>query len=371
MKTSDVIVIGGGVVGTSVAYFLAREGVSVTLFERDGLAAHASGAAAGMLAPICESGGDGALFEAGLSSLKSFPGLVAELREQSGIDPQYVQSGILRVAESPVVAAELRAQAMEIPGHDLEWLDSDAAREREPQLAPGVHGGLWSPNEAHVYSPLLTQAYAQSAARLGARILTGDPVVGLIRDGDQVLGVKTAAGEWGAAQVVFAAGVWTRYCAEWLGERLAMDPVRGQILALEQPRPPLRTIVWSGHTYLVPKLNGTVVVGATEERVGFDRRNTAAGVAGLIAAATGVVPTLAACTFRQAWSGLRPDTPDHLPVIGPVPGLPGVLLAAGHYRNGVLLSPITGQAITDWVVRRDLSPLIHPFLPDRLLRPLR
>ncbi|MGV3724174.1 MAG: NAD(P)/FAD-dependent oxidoreductase, partial [Actinomycetota bacterium] len=215
------------------------------------------------------------------------------------------------------------------------------------------------------------RAYAQAAARLGARIRTGDPVVGLIRDGDHVLGVKTATGVWGSGHVVFAAGVWTRYCAEWLGERLEVEPVRGQILALDQPRPPLRTIVWRGHTYLVPKLNGSVVVGATEERVGFDRRNTAAGVAELIAAASEVVPALADSTFRQAWSGLRPDTPDHLPAIGPAPGVAGVVVAGGHYRNGVLLSPITGQAVADWIVRRGLNPLIRPFLPERLLRPIR
>lgn len=371
MKTSDVIVIGGGVVGASVAYFLAREGLSVTLFERDDLAAHASGAAAGMLAPICESGGGGALFEAGLRSLELFPALAAELRELSGVDPQYVQSGVLRVAETPEVAESLRTQASALAGNGVEWLGAAAARAREPHLADGILGALWSPREAHVYSPQLARAYAQAAARLGAQIRTGDPVLGLIRDGDLVLGVKTATGEWGSGHVVLAAGVWTRYCAEWLGERLEVEPVRGQILALDQPRPPLRTIVWSGHTYLVPKLNGSVIVGATEERVGFDRRITAAGVAGLVGAATGVVPALADCTFRQAWSGLRPDTPDHLPAIGPVPGVGGVVVAAGHYRNGVLLSPVTGQAVADWIVRRGLSPLIRPFLPERLLRPLR
>lgn len=368
MKTSDVIVVGGGVIGTAIAFFLAREGLSVTLFEREDLAAQASGAAAGMLAPICEATGDEAFFELGVRSLEQFPALTAELRELSGIDPQYVPSGVLRLAGSADEAEEMQAQASRLSEYGLEWLSAAAVRDREPLVAEGLAGGLWSPREGHVYSPMLARAYASAAARLGASINTGVPVLGLIRDAEQVLGVETASGHWGAGHVVLAAGLWTRYCAEWLGEQLPLEPVRGQILALDQPRPSFRSIVWSGHTYLVPKLNGTVVVGATEERVGFDRRNTAAGISSLLAAAAAVVPSLADCTFRHAWAGLRPDTPDHLPVIGPVPGVRGVTLAAGHFRNGVLLSPITGRTVADWVVRRDLSPLIHSFLPERLLK---
>jgi glycine oxidase len=369
MKTSDVIVVGGGVVGTAVAYFLAREGLSVTLFERDDVAAHASGAAAGMLAPICEVG-DSPLFETGVACLERFPGLVEELREQSGIDPQWVQSGILRFTTSLAEAESFRREAQAVTAYDVEFLDSDQTRAAEPLVREDVLAGLWSPREGHVYSPLLSQAYAQAAARLGAQIVTGSPVTGLIRDADQVLGVRTPLGPWGAAHVVLAAGVWTRYCAEWLGESLPLEPVRGQILAVDQPRPGLRTIAWCGHTYLVPKLNGTVVVGATEERVGFDRRTTAAGIGSLLVGAAEAVPALANSTFRHAWSGLRPDTPDHLPVIGPVPGARGVVLAAGHFRNGVLLSPFTGQAVADWIIRRDLTPGLQPFLPERLLSPL-
>ncbi|MCC2671579.1 MAG: thiO [Armatimonadetes bacterium] len=367
MKTSDVIVVGGGVIGTSIAYHLAREGLAVTLFERDELASQASGAAAGMLAPICESAGDNAFSELGLRSLAMFPALVEELKELSGIDPQLVESGMLRAALSEEEAVELRRQSDPAGRFGLEWLSAEAAREREPLLTPQVHGALWSPTEGHVYSPLLAQAYAEAASRLGAAIHTGIPVLGLIRDGDHVLGVSTASGQWGAAHVVLAAGVWTRYCAEWLGDRLPLEPVKGQILALDLPRPAFRTILWSGHTYLVPKRNGTVVVGATEERVGFDRRITAAGIAGLISAAAEIVPALGGCTFRHAWCGLRPDTPDHLPVIGPVPGVSEVILAAGHYRNGVLLSPVTGKAVADWIVRKDLPHALHPYLPDRLL----
>jgi glycine oxidase len=146
-----------------------------------------------------------------------------------------------------------------------------------------------------------------------------------------------------------------------------VEPVRGQILSLEAPRPPLRAIVWGEGAYLVPKANGSIVVGATEERVGFDCRTTTAGIAALLREAPRLVPALADCSFRDAWAGLRPDTPDHLPLIGPAPGVEGLYLAAGHFRNGVLLSPITGRLVADAILGRELPAAAHAFSPERLL----
>jgi glycine oxidase len=367
MVNPDVIIVGGGVIGCSVAYSLAREGLTVTLFERDHLGAHASGAAAGMLAPICESSGSGPFFEFGVHSLSLFAELVPEVRDLSGVDPQYLPSGILRVAGSEAEAQHLQAQAARLADYGLEWLGPSEAREREPRLTPDLYGALWSPQEGHVYSPLLTRAYAGAAVRLGARVETAAPVLGLIREGNRIYGVKTAAGDQFTGHVVLCAGVWTRFCVDWLGESLPLEPVRGQILSLDAPRPSFRSIVWGAQAYLVPKLNGAIVVGATEEHAGFDCRTTAAGIASLLAAAPQLIPSLADCTFRQAWAGLRPDTPDHLPAIGPIPGVDGLTLAAGHYRNGVLLSPATGQLAVDYVLQRTVPRFASAFLPQRLL----
>jgi len=367
MGCPDVIIVGGGVVGCAAAYSLQSAGLSVTLYEREELASQASGAAAGMLAPICEAPDAGPFFQFGLHSLALFPELTARLRELSGIDPQYLPSGVLRVALTPAERDHLRQQVKRLPEHGLEWLAPDAARAREASLTPELEGALWSPREGHVYSPLMTRAYALAAARLGARIEIGTPVLGLAREGGRVCGVQTPGGLQTAGHVVLCAGVWTRFCAEWLGERLPLEPIRGQILALDSPAPPFRPIVWGEGAYLVPKLDGSVIVGATEERAGFDRRTTAAGLASLLEAAPRLVPALAGCAFRRAWAGLRPDTPDHLPAIGPVPGVEGLTLAAGHYRNGVLLSPATGELVKAYVTGGALPPYASAFHPARLL----
>lgn len=366
MPQPHVIVVGGGVIGSSITYYLTRSGHRVTLLERDELAAHASGAAAGMLAPICESTDDGPLFTQGVRSLEMFPELVRELRELSGIDPQFVPSGILRVAETAGEAERLRAQADRLSQFGLEWLSPESARDREPLLAPDLLGALWSPREAHVFSPLMTQAYARAAAVLGAQIETGTPVLGLLRSKERITGVRTLQREHLADCVILCSGAWTRFLSADLGIEIPIEPVRGQILSLDAPRPRMRSIVWGEGAYLVPKLCGQVIVGATQERAGFDCRITAEGVGELLRAAPRYVPALARCTFRRAWAGLRPDTPDHLPVIGPFSGVHGLIVAAGHYRNGVLLSPITGLFVQKLLETGSLPGEAASFAPDRL-----
>ena len=404
MRSSDVVVVGGGAVGCAAAWFLAREGVQVTLVERDELAGQASGAAAGMLAPVGEaeyeeeatrgdaSAGAGVTSEGdfgragetgsplvlwGMRSLDSFPELCETLREISGVDPEFEASGLLRLATSESEERRLRAWPARLADCGLEWIDADAARAAAPGIAPDVRGALWSPREAHVRSPLLTQAYAGAARQLGARILTGVPVHGLLRDGDRFVGVRSALGDLRAGNVVVCTGAFSRELGDWLsasggagggagsaGWAPPVRPIRGQILALDAPRPGFRPILW-GPAYLVPKRDGSLVVGATEEEVGFDRKVTAEGIASLLAAARAMVPGLADCGFRNGWAGLRPGSPDGLPAIGPVPGARGLWVAAGHHRNGVLLSPVTGRLLADALTGKALPPEARVFDPVR------
>jgi glycine oxidase len=362
----DVTVVGGGVVGCAVAWSLAREGLSVVLLER------ASGAAAGMLAPFGEAEAAGPFLRWGTRALGEFPELARRLREASGVDPELQVSGLLRPAFGEAEADAARARVAALPGAELRWLSADEARALEPGLAPGLLGALWSPRESHVRSPLLVRAYARAAERLGARIEQGVPATGLVRERQRVVGVLTADGPRPAGQVVLCTGSWTRTAAAWVAPHLDLPiaPVRGQIVSLEAPRDGLGRIVWGpGGIYLVPKLDASVVVGATTEHVGFDRRVTADGMRSLIAGATALVPALAQATFRGAWAGLRPESPDGLPLIGPVPTVDGLFVAAGHYRNGVLLSPVTGRIVADGLLGKGWAE--PAFLPERWLRPAR
>lgn len=367
MSRPDAVVVGGGVVGCAVAWHLAREGLAVRLLERDALAGGASGAAAGMLTPLAEAAEGGPLLTWGLYSLERFPSLVEELRAGSGVDPELERAGVLRVAAEAADEEALRALVARHSGLGLGWLDAEALRAARPGLAPDLRGALLSPREAHLQSPLLVRAYAEAAARLGARIEPGVPVVGLLREGSRVVGCATPAERIHTGAVVLCGGVFSPHLLAAAGaERpLPVAPVRGQIVRVDAPGAGGGPIVWGARAYLVPKRDGSLVVGATEERVGFDRRVTAGGVRALLAAGEALLPALADAGFRGAWAGLRPTTPDHLPLVGPWPEASGLVLATGHHRAGVQLSPATGEIVRDGLLGKGWSE--PAFLPERLL----
>jgi len=365
----DVVVVGGGVVGCAVAFALARERIRVRLLEAEDVACGASGAAAGMLTPVGEaSDPDSPLLRLGIESLSRFPGWVEAVREHSGLDPELERSGLLRVALDPGDAEALASRPAAIPELGLEWLGPEDAHRLEPSLTPDTPGALWSPRDGHVRPPLFSRALARAAAALGADVRTGVRVTGLRRAGARVIGVEAAGEAHAAGHVVLCTGHAAAGLPAWLDRAgaLAIEPVRGQILSLLPTARGPRTIVWGGSTYLVPKRDGTLVVGATEERVGADRRVTAAGLRSLLTAAPRLVPGLADAAFLGAWAGLRPGTPDRLPLVGPWPGCDGLLLAAGHHRSGVLLSPLTAEWVRDLVLGKALPAAAAAVAPERL-----
>jgi len=343
-------VVGGGVIGCALAYALSRRGTPVLLLERDHLAAGASYGAGGMLAPQVEADRPGTLLEMGLRSRGLFPDWCSGLGGAVGLDV----SGILRVVSAEHGAAELRARAAWQVAAGLQARLCSPAECAE--LCPGLAApvlGLWVP-DGQIDALRLTLALAEAAARQGTEIREGVTVTGL-RDG----AVDTTAGPMTADTVVLAAGAWSGLVAP-----IPVAPIKGQRLMLRHTGRPLPLTLWSDGCYLVPKPGGRILVGGTEEPgAGFDRRVTAAAVATLAAAAAATLPALAAAEVQECWAGLRPGTPDHLPLLGRLPGAQRTWLATGHYRNGILLAPLTAQLMAAAIL--DGASLPAACAPDR------
>ncbi len=364
---ADVVIVGGGVVGCSIAYYLTMAGADVTLVERDVLAAGASGVAAGMLAPPPEAAASGAFRDLCRAAAAVYPSLVEALSDETGIDVQYASSGLLLVAET-----EARARALQTVvrwsasggGLNLEWVEDGPLRRLEHGISPSVRGAAYSPATRHVNPGLVTQALAQAAAARGATLKLGTAVTGFVRIGSRVAGVRTGGGdEIAADRVVLAAGPWTRHLALGLGADVPTRPMRGQMLAYQHAG--VRHILWGEDGYLVPKAGGFLFAGATVEDVGFRPRTTRRGLAGLRRMAAATVPALRYQEEVSAWAGLRPGSPDGLPIIGRLPGWDNVYVAGGHFRNGILLGPLTGKLIAQLLTEGNTEMPLGPFSPSR------
>lgn len=366
--TSDCLVVGGGIIGLSLAYELANRGLKVTLVEQGNLGGQASAAAAGILGPLQEFDQPGALFELGLASLALYPQWIEELRDVSGVDPQLMLEGILRVALNEQEELQLRERYawQKAEGGQIEWLDGQQLRQRLPEITPAARAAIFSPAEGNVNNQMLLMALATACSKRGVRLLPGTVAVGPITSGKRVLGVETTNGACHAALTIVTAGAWTSVIARWLSVTLPIRPVRGQVAAVAAENLSLRHVIFGASGYLVPKKDGRIVLGATEDEVGFRQGVTLGGLAAVIHGALPYIPQLQQLPFLTAWSGLRPATADGLPLLGPLPGWEGIAVASGHFRNGILLSPITAKRMADYVSSGNVEPL-RPFLPERFL----
>jgi glycine oxidase len=368
---ADVVVVGGGVIGCSVAYFLARAGASVTLLERAQLASGASGVAAGMLAPQVEAPFADPFFELALLGRAEHAGLAERLLDEVGLDVEYRATGILRVARTEGERTDLQRQQrwQSARGLNAEWVESDDLGRREPLLG-GVAGrllagALWLPDEAQVRSPRLVQALATAAMAHGARLLEGAWATSLETVGQRATGVVTPTGVVRGDTIVLSAGVWSPELARTAGLEVPVTPVKGQVLSLRALGKSPRQVIWSGECYLVPRPDGEIVLGATEEEGNYDARPTLAGLNRLTEAALEVVPAAGGFVVEGAWAGLRPAAPDRHPIVGRAPGIDGLMLATAHYRNGVLLGPLTGRRVADQIVSGTPALEFAPFGPER------
>jgi glycine oxidase len=354
----DVLIIGGGVIGLTCAYDLAREGLSVTLADRAAPGSEASWAGAGILPAPPRQGAP--LHEL---SARLFPELSNELRAETGIDNGYQRSGGIEVLADP----EPTLREWQSKGIQFERLTGDGLRQLEPALALRADNVFLLPGMAQVRNPWHLRALEEACRRRSVNILADCEVTGLETQDSRITGAKTSTGKLGARDFLIATGAWTRGLLEPLGLSLPIRPIRGQIALLNAERPLFSHIVVVGKHYLVPRADGRVLIGSTEEDVGFDKRTTAQAITDLLAFAVGAVPALAGAAVERCWSGLRPGSPDENPFIGAVPGYENLFLAAGHFRSGIELSPATGVLIRDLLCRRPPALSLAPFLPDRLM----
>jgi glycine oxidase len=362
----DVIVIGAGIIGCSVARELARRGVSVRMFEARTVGAGATQASAGMLAPYIEAHDDGPLFDLGVRSLEMYDAFVSAVSEESGLTVEYRRCGTLEVAVDAAAAARLREAVMR--GRGLQWLDPAAARGREAALATAIEGAVLAPAHGYVAVPQLMDALAWAALRHGVQIEAAHRVTA-VRSGRDGVTIHTEDGtSWAADSAVIAAGSWSGQLECEDAAAASVRPVRGQLLRLQWRGAPLRHIVWGPDCYVVPWQDNTVLVGATVEDVGFDERTTAAGVRDLLDGVCELLPEAWRATFIEARVGLRPATPDGLPFIGPSPESDRIVHATGHYRNGILLAPLTAALVAKWIVGRERDPALDALRPGAASR---
>ena len=350
MKTFDVAIAGGGLIGSSIAFELARAGLRVGLFDKQDPGKEASWASAGILSPAPESPSMIALVPLGKASMELYPEFVREVEELSGLQVGYRAKGTVEVITSRQAREEMSTVIALHHGLGLqaEPLSPEDARELEPNLREDLEGAVLRPAEASVDNRLLVQAILASARKSGTEIHAGASVESLWLEGKTCKGLVAGGEQISASHTVIAAGCFS---AQIHGaEKYApVRPAKGQMISLVCPEAKVERVLWGDDIYLVPRNDGRILAGATVEDMGFDKALTAGGQRKLLAAAIDLVPALENARVEEAWAGLRPDSPDHLPILGPT-DLRGLIIATGHFRSGVLLTPITAELVTEWIL---------------------
>jgi len=362
----DAIIVGGGVIGCSIAWRLAHAGLKVTVFERGRIGCEASRAAAGMLTPQGGAAGPGAFFNLCLRSRAMYRSFADELNEATGIDIEYKDEGTLFVVlrgedeEEKTKWAEWQMEA----GLPIEDVSNDLHK-LEPAVTESATRAIFLPEEHQVENRRLMDALEVAMTRAGVELKQGADVTSLTTDHRNVTGVVSGGERFAAGLVIVAAGAWSSPLLKPLGLNIEVIPALGQMIAVRIAQSPISRVVHASDVYIVPRRDGRILIGATVDYVGFQKVIKVGATKDLLNAAVELVPSLENAEIVETWSGLRPDTADHLPVIGPS-GVENLWLATGHFRNGILLAPLTAELIRDSVINRRLSNELQPFGVDRL-----
>ncbi len=349
---SDILIIGGGIIGLAIAAELKLRGATVTVVSRD-FKQGSTLAAAGMLAPQAEAIPASPMLDLCLRSRSLYPEWIRKLEQLTGVSTGYWPCGIL---------APVYEEAKGDCADAADWLDRDAIHLYQPGLGSDVVGGWWYPEDGQVDNRELAHALRLAAQELGVNLREGVEVEAIEQQNRAVREVRTSAGEFQADHYVLATGAWSNELLP-----LPVRPIKGQMLSVQAPqgkRQPLKRVLYSSDIYLVPRRDGQILIGATVEDVGFAPHNTPRGIQTLLAEAMRLYPELQDWSIQECWWGFRPGTPDELPILGTSP-CKNLSLALGHYRNGILLAPVTARLIADLIGEQKSDPLLEHFRYDR------
>lgn len=348
----DAAIIGGGIIGLSTAYHLAKKNVKVALFESGKAGKKASQAAAGMLGAHAELDKPGVFFDFARASQSMYPTLVDEVMEISEIDIDLKTGGILKLAysEEDIVRGNQMNRL-----NSVVWKSRDEALAMEPSVSESILGASFIEDDVHVEPAKVCKAFAKSARLLGADIYEYTPVTGINTE-SEVITIKSQNESYSADHVIICSGVWSGRFFQQLGLRKKLYPVKGECLSVWNEDIALKRTLYHDHCYIVPRKNGRLVIGATMKPGDWDEEPTLGGISAVMQKAAAMLPAVTRMKIDTFWAGLRPETEDHTPYIGKHPNDKRVLFAAGHYRNGILLAPATGSMISDLVLGKKVNP---------------
>ena len=365
MLKFDVAIAGAGLIGSAIALELARAGLRVGVFDKQEPGREASWASAGILSPAPENPGMIPMVPVGIASMALYPEFIANVEELSGRDTGYRKKGTVEALFSRNAREELSTLVALHHGLGLkaEALSADDARELEPALSEDIEAAMFRPDEGSVDNRALTGAVLEAAKTSGVEILADRGVRAIRRVGNRCAGFLIQNQTVEAKFTIVAGGCYSAEI-EGVAPYAPVAPVKGQILAIRHSDLKIGRVLWSENIYLVPRPDGRVIVGATVENAGFDKHSTAGGLQKLVNGATELAPQLASARVEEIWAGLRPDSPDHLPIIGPT-DVDGLLIATGHFRSGIVLAPITAKLICEWITKKSVSLDWDRFCPMR------
>lgn len=366
----EILIIGGGIIGLSLARKLHKKGFKkITILERGKIGRESSFAAAGMLAPQAETDKINPFFHFCVDSNRLYPNFAAELLEETGVDIQLDKSGTLYLAFDETDAREIRRRFawQTKAGLEVEHLTAEEIRKAEPFVSPDVREGLFFPNDWQVENRKLLDALQIYAKKTGIEIVEQTEVKNLITESGKIAGVRTKDKIFRAETVILATGAWTSLIKTGENVLAALDikPIRGQIFSFRTVKRLFERVIYSPRGYIVPRANGRIIAGATVEDAGFDKSSTKSGIESVRENALEIAPSLVNLEISEKWAGLRPFARDGLPILGNAPEIENLFIATAHYRNGILLAPITAKILADKIAENVESDYLNIFSPRR------